>query len=79
MAAAEGARSKKRTRALRLVAALVAQGVSVEYALSQTETEQLALYIAIGEQKGGEWDYDDMSWGEPPKPQAVYAVLAEMK
>lgn len=54
-------------------------GVGIEYALSQTETEQLALYIAIGEQKGGEWDYEAMEWAEPPPPAPVFAIAAEMK
>jgi hypothetical protein len=54
-------------------------GVSIEFALSQTETDQLALYIAIGEQKGGEWDYKAMEWGEPPQPAPVFAIAAEMK
>ena len=57
----------------------MSQGVSIEYALSQTETEQLALYIAIGEQKGGEWDYDSMKWAEPPPPAPVFAIPAAMK
>lgn len=54
-------------------------GVSVEYALSQTETEQLALYIAIGEQKGGYWNYESMEWDDPPPPLPVFAIPAEMK
>jgi hypothetical protein len=54
-------------------------GVSVEYALSQTESEQLALYIAIGEQKGGEWDFKAMEWVEAPPPAPVFAIAAEMK
>jgi hypothetical protein len=54
-------------------------GVSIEHALSLTETDQLALYIAIGEQKGGYWDYDKMNWDEPPPPAAVFAIPAEIK
>jgi len=54
-------------------------GVSVEYAISQTEAEQLALYIALGEQKGGLWDYDTMTWLDQPKPEPVLAVPSELK
>jgi hypothetical protein len=54
-------------------------GVSVEYALTQTESEQLALYIAIGEQKGGEWDFDQMRWLDPPPPAPVFAIPAKME
>lgn len=54
-------------------------GVSVEFALSQTYREQLALFIALGEEKGGEWNYDRMQWDELPKPAPVFAIAAEMK
>lgn len=54
-------------------------GVSIEFALSQTYRDQLALYIAIGEEKGGEWDYERMQWATPPRPAAVFAIPAEMK
>lgn len=54
-------------------------GVSAEYALSQTGSEQLALYIALGEAKGGEWNFDRMQWAEQPRPDPVFAIPAEMK
>lgn len=64
-----------------MTAALVAigkGGVSTEFALCLTERQQLAYYIAIGEQKGGEWDYELMNWATPPQPDPVFAVPAEM-
>lgn len=39
----------------------------------------MALYIAIGEAKGGDWDYKDMAWFTPPPPAPVFAIAAEMK
>ncbi len=51
----------------------------MDFALALTECEQMALYIEFGEQKGGEWDADSMSWAEPPKPTPVFAVAAEMR
>jgi hypothetical protein len=51
----------------------------MEHVLSCTDSEQLALYIALGEQKGGEWNFDLMEWAEPPPPAPVFAIPAEMK
>jgi hypothetical protein len=51
--------------------------VSCEFALSLSERQQMALYIAIGEEKGGEWDYATMEWAERPPPMPVLAVPLE--
>lgn len=54
-------------------------GVDINFALSLTSSEQLSWYIAIGEQKGGIWDEDEMTWHRPPQPDPVFAIPAEMK
>lgn len=48
-----------------------------QWVLSLSEREQLAWYIAIGEQKGGIWDFDRMEWGRPIPPTPTLAILAE--
>jgi hypothetical protein len=52
-------------------------GVSAEHALSLTERNQYALYVALGEHKGGQFDYETMRWREPIPPQPVLALIAE--
>ncbi len=39
----------------------------------------LAWYVAIGTARGGEWDFEEMTWTVPIPPKAVYAIPAEMK
>jgi|GEM_PF-3886842 hypothetical protein len=50
---------------------------SPEWVLSLNEREQYAWLIALGEQKGGEFDYKRMVWSKPPQPEPVFAILAE--
>jgi len=54
-------------------------GVSAEFALSLTLREQLALYISLGEQRGGDWDFEHMRWYTEPPPSPVFAIPAEIK
>jgi hypothetical protein len=54
-------------------------GVSAEHAISLSEFERFALFITIGEAKGGDWDYEKMAWFKPPQPAPVYAIAAEIK
>lgn len=39
----------------------------------------LCWYIAIGEAKGGKYDFKFKDWRKPIPPEAVYAIHAEMK
>jgi hypothetical protein len=42
-----------------------------------SERQQTALYVAIGEDKGGEWDWKAMEWAEPPPPMPVLALIPQ--
>lgn len=43
---------------------VIAAGASGEFAMSLTEAERMAYVIAIGEAKGGSWNYRAMKWDE---------------
>jgi hypothetical protein len=50
---------------------------SPEWVLSLSEREQYAWFIAMGEHKGGQFDFDGMRWHKPIPPESVFAILAE--
>lgn len=52
---------------------------SPEFVLGLTEEAQMTLYIAVGEHRGGIWNYDRMEWEVSIPPRATYAILAEAK
>jgi hypothetical protein len=50
-----------------MVAALLKGGFRLEEIESLTEAEQLAFFVAFGEQDGGVWDWDSCGWRQPER------------
>ena len=49
---------------LRQVVLLVQNGVPYDVAMKMSATRRLAMIVAIGELKGGRWNWNTMAWDE---------------
>ena len=45
-----------------MIAALLKGGFRLDEIESLSEAEQLAFFVAFGEQDGGNWSWDELSW-----------------